>query len=285
MINRIIFLNILFICLLFLSGCDFFVPEDDLNGNNEDLMIKSPIPITENNFKSSQKTKEESDIEQLTQAVSQYANNAKNTPKIPEKPQSQEQSQVQSQEQPQTEEQSQPQIAEKTPKENELMEYYNKYTKATIETNLGKIKVSFFNEDAPLATGNFIKLAKEDFYEKTKFHRVISGFMIQGGDPNSKDDNWDDDGQGGPGYTFKDEINNHKLVKGSLAMANSGKDTNGSQFFILTAESKPDLDGKHTVFGQVIDGMDTVEDIEKVRINDKDHPTQDVVIKKIELEK
>jgi cyclophilin family peptidyl-prolyl cis-trans isomerase len=150
---------------------------------------------------------------------------------------------------------------------------------------LGKIKVSFFNEDAPLATGNFIKLSEEGFYEEVKFHRIISGFMIQGGDPNSKDENWDDDGKGGPGYSFRDEVSQHKLVKGSLAMANAGKDTNGSQFFIVTAQSTPHLDGKHTNFGEVIEGMDIVEKIEKVRINDKDHPTQDVVIKGIELEK
>ncbi|NLC30486.1 MAG: peptidylprolyl isomerase, partial [Candidatus Moranbacteria bacterium] len=133
--------------------------------------------------------------------------------------------------------------------------------------------------------GNFIKLSEEGFYEEVKFHRIISGFMIQGGDPNSKDENWDDDGKGGPGYSFRDEVSQHKLVKGSLAMANAGKDTNGSQFFIVTAQSTPHLDGKHTNFGEVIEGMDIVEKIEKVRINDKDHPTQDVVIKEIELEK
>lgn len=263
-INRIIFSGVIFIFSFFLSGCDFFVPEDDLNGRNEKVMVKENVELDENKYKESQKTKTENDLEQLSQSVSQHVASAKNNaPKAEEKPQ----------------------IIEKTPIEKEFLNYYSKYTKATIITNLGKIKVSFYNEDAPLAVGNFIKLAETGFYERIKFHRVISGFMIQAGDPNSRDDKWEDDGQGGPGYAFKDEPNNHKLVKGALAMANSGKDTNGSQFFILTAESKPDLDGKHTVFGEVIDGMKTVEDIEKVRINDNSHPTQDVVIEKIELEK
>ncbi|EKE20455.1 MAG: peptidyl-prolyl cis-trans isomerase, partial [uncultured bacterium] len=178
-----------------------------------------------------------------------------------------------------------PVAAEKTDIEKELLNYSNKYTKATIKTNQGDIKVTFYGTEAPLAVGNFIKLAESGFYDKIKFHRVISNFMIQGGDPNSKDENWEDDGTGGPGYTFRDEINEHKLVKGSLAMANSGKDTNGSQFFIVTAESTPHLDGKHTNFGEVIEGMDVVEKIEKVRINDKDHPTQDVIIEEVVLEK
>lgn len=259
------FLNLfLLTTVFFLGGCTFFIPEDDLNGNNESVMIGESISMDESKFKDSQKTKEESDLEQLNQSVSQYAMNIKKD--IPKK-------------------EDTPQVIEKTPIEKELLEYYNKYTKATLITNLGKIKVSFYNEDAPLAVGNFIKLSESGFYERIKFHRVISGFMIQGGDPNSRDDKWDDDGQGGPGYAFKDEPNNHKLVKGALAMANSGKDTNGSQFFILTAESKPDLDGKHTVFGQVLEGMDVVGKIEKVRINNNDHPTQDVIIEKVELEK
>lgn len=263
-INKFIKIFLLLAVTIFFSGCDFFIPEDDLNGNNESVMIGESIPIDESKFKESQKTKEESDLEQLSQSVNQYAVNIKKDASKKEET---------------------PQVIEKTPIEKELLEYYNKYTKATIVTNLGKIKVSFYNEDAPLAVGNFIKLSESGFYERIKFHRVISGFMIQGGDPNSRDEKWDDDGQGGPGYSFKDEPNSHKLVKGSLAMANSGKDTNGSQFFILTAESKPDLDGKHTVFGQVIEGMEIVSKIEKVRINESSHPTQDVTIEKVELEK
>jgi len=159
------------------------------------------------------------------------------------------------------------------------------YDSAIIKTNLGEIKVGFYLEESPLTVNNFLNLAKAGFYNGTKFHRVIKDFMIQGGDPNSKDDDWSNDGQGGPGYQFQDEINAHKLVKGSLAMANSGANTNGSQFFIVTAESTPWLDGKHTNFGYVIGGLDVVEKIEKVKVNENSHPTEDVIINSIELTK
>ena len=109
----------------------------------------------------------------------------------------------------------------------------------------------------------------------------MKDFMIQGGDPNSKDDDWSDDGRGGPGYAFEDEINQHQLVKGVLAMANAGPNTNGSQFFIVTAEATPWLDGKHTVFGKVIKGMDVVSKIENVAVNENNHPTEDVVVSRV----
>ena len=105
--------------------------------------------------------------------------------------------------------------------------------------------------------------------------------MIQGGDPNSKDDDWSNDGMGGPGYTFKDEINAHKIVRGVIAMANAGPDTNGSQFFIVTAKDAPWLDGKHTVFGEVTEGMEIVDKIENVTTGERDYPTKDVMIKSI----
>ena len=162
-------------------------------------------------------------------------------------------------------------------------ELVKKYASAKIKTNFGDIEVKFYSQDSPVTVGNFLKLAKSGFYEKTKFHRVIKDFMIQGGDPNSKDDNWENDGLGGPGYKFQDEFNDHKLVAGSLAMANSGTATNGSQFFIVTAESTPWLDGKHTNFGEVVEGMDVIKKIEKVEVNEKDHPTKDIMIEKIEL--
>lgn len=244
-------------------------PEDDLNGNNNKVSLTDRINVKDNYVKNPELTKEENEIQQLQQAIDQAdyemkikEENSKKetTPEIPE-------------------------IKENTDLEKELLTYSNKYTKATIKTTYGDIKVSLYPVESPLTVGNFIKLAESNFYNEIKFHRVISGFMIQSGDPNSKDDNWEDDGMGGPGYAFRDEINEHKLVKGSLAMANSGKDTNGSQFFIVTAESTPHLDGKHTNFGEVIDGMDIVEKIEKVRINEKDHPTQEVAIEGIELEK
>lgn len=152
-----------------------------------------------------------------------------------------------------------------------------------MKTNFGEIKLEFFEKDAPKTVANFIKLAKEGFYNDTKFHRVIPDFMIQGGDPNTKDNDWSNDGQGGPGYKFEDEINSNKLVKGSLAMANSGPNTNGSQFFIVTAESTPWLDGKHTVFGKVLEGMDAVTKIEHLDKNENNHPLQDAVIQGIEF--
>jgi len=157
------------------------------------------------------------------------------------------------------------------------------FNQAVIKTNVGEIKVELYIQESPLTANNFLNLAKKGFYNGTKFHRVIKNFMIQGGDPNSKDDNWADDGVGGPGYQFQDEINEHKLVKGSLAMANSGPNTNGSQFFIVTATSTPWLDGKHTNFGYIIEGMEIVDKIEAVKTNEKDHPLEDVVIKEIEL--
>lgn len=156
-----------------------------------------------------------------------------------------------------------------------------------MKTNFGDIKLELFDSDAPKTVANFIKLAKEGFYDGTKFHRVIKDFMIQGGDPNSKDNDWSNDGTGDPGYKFEDEINQNKLVRGALAMANSGPNTNGSQFFIVTAKETPWLDGKHTVFGKVIEGMENVDKIENVE-TDKlkgDHSKKDVIISEIIIEK
>lgn len=156
---------------------------------------------------------------------------------------------------------------------------------AVMKTNLGDIKLELFNKDAPNTVENFIKLSEEGFYNGVKFHRVIKDFMIQSGDPNSKDDDWSNDGMGGPGYAFSDEINSHKLVRGVLAMANSGPDTNGSQFFIVTAVSTPWLDGHHTVFGMVVEGLEIVSKIENVKTDKSrgDHPLEDVIINSIEI--
>ncbi len=140
---------------------------------------------------------------------------------------------------------------------------------AVIETNKGNIKIELFTNDAPKTVENFVKLASENFYDGIKFHRVISDFMIQTGDPLSKDDNPANDGTGGPGYSFEDEINSHKVEVGSLAMANSGPDTNGSQFFIVTEKAQPHLDGKHTVFGKILEGMDVVTSIEQGDVMNK----------------
>jgi len=155
-----------------------------------------------------------------------------------------------------------------------------------MKTNLGDIKLELFEKDAPKTVENFVKLAQSKFYDGVKFHRVIKDFMIQSGDPNSKDDDWSNDGMGGPGYAFEDEINAHKLVKGALAMANAGPNTNGSQFFIVTAESTPWLDGKHTVFGKVIEGVDIVTQMNNVKTDKSqgDHPIDDIIITAIEVE-
>jgi len=157
------------------------------------------------------------------------------------------------------------------------------YAQVILKTNLGDIKIKLYNKESPVTVNNFLTLAKKGFYEGTKFHRIIKDFMIQGGDPNSKDDDWSNDGMGGPGYKFQDEFNDEKLVRGSLAMANSGPNTNGSQFFIVTAQATPWLDGRHTNFGQVIEGMDVIDKMEAVEVNENDHPIEDVVIEGIEL--
>ena len=145
-----------------------------------------------------------------------------------------------------------------------------------MHTTLGTISLELFDEDAPETVANFVKLAGDNFYDGIIFHRVISGFMIQGGCPQGT-------GTGGPGYTFGDEINQHKVVRGALAMANAGPNTNGSQFFIVTTEAAPWLDGKHTVFGRVTGGMDIVDAIEAVPTGAGDRPVDPPVIESIQL--
>src|SRR4029079_6232181 len=147
---------------------------------------------------------------------------------------------------------------------------------ATMQTNQGAIGLELFDEDAPKTVANFRKLAGDGFYDGLIFHRVIRDFMIQGGCPEGT-------GTGGPGYTFEDEINEHKVVRGALAMANAGPDTNGSQFFIVTTDAAPWLDGKHTVFGQVTEGMDSVDAIEGTATGAGDRPLEDQLIERVEL--
>lgn len=173
----------------------------------------------------------------------------------------------------------------KPPAENEKTAKVSDRTVAVMKTNFGDITLELFPEDAPKTVENFLKLSSEGFYNGTKFHRVIKDFMIQGGDPLSRDDNWADDGAGGPGYTFEDEINRHKIVRGVIAMANAGPNTNGSQFFIVTAEAAPWLDGSHTVFGRVIEGMEVVSQVENIPTDKAagDHPLQDAVITSVEI--
>jgi peptidyl-prolyl cis-trans isomerase B (cyclophilin B) len=147
---------------------------------------------------------------------------------------------------------------------------------ATMQTTEGPIVFELFDEDAPKTVENFRKLASEGFYDGLAFHRVIKDFMIQGGCPEGT-------GTGGPGYTFEDEINQHKIVRGALAMANAGPDTNGSQFFIVTAEACPWLDGKHTVFGEVREGIDVVDKLEGVSTDHADRPGEPIGIASIDL--
>jgi peptidyl-prolyl cis-trans isomerase B (cyclophilin B) len=147
---------------------------------------------------------------------------------------------------------------------------------ATLHTNHGAIEVELFDDDAPKTVENFRKLAGDGFYDGVVFHRVIPDFMIQGGDPTGT-------GMGGPGYTFEDEFNDHKIERGALAMANAGPNTNGSQFFIVTTGAAPWLDGKHTVFGKVTGGMDAVDSIEKTDTDANDKPREPVLIERVEL--
>jgi peptidyl-prolyl cis-trans isomerase B (cyclophilin B) len=147
---------------------------------------------------------------------------------------------------------------------------------ATMKTNLGDIELELFDEDAPQTVENFRKLSGDGFYDGVIFHRVIKDFMIQGGDPTGT-------GTGGPGYQFEDEFNDHRVERGALAMANAGPNTNGSQFFIVTTEAAPWLDGKHTVFGRVTDGMDVIDTISALETDARDKPHEDVVIERVDV--
>jgi peptidyl-prolyl cis-trans isomerase B (cyclophilin B) len=149
-------------------------------------------------------------------------------------------------------------------------------SQTTLQTNHGAIAIELFPDDAPKTVGNFQDLAQKGFYDGLTFHRVIEDFMIQGGDPSG-------DGTGGPGYTFEDEPNEHRVVRGALAMANAGPNTNGSQFFIVTADACPWLDGKHTVFGRVTEGMDVVDEISRVPKDARDRPKDPVVIESLKV--
>ncbi len=144
----------------------------------------------------------------------------------------------------------------------------------TMTTNHGDIVFEMFEEEAPKTVGNMRDLAEKGYYDGLSFHRIIRDFMIQGGCP-------DGNGTGGPGYEFEDEINPHKVVRGALAMANRGPDTNGSQFFIVTTDAAPWLDGKHTVFGQVSSGMEVVDALEGLPTDGRDRPQEPAVIEKL----
>jgi cyclophilin family peptidyl-prolyl cis-trans isomerase len=147
-------------------------------------------------------------------------------------------------------------------------------SKMTMTTSKGEIVFEMFDDDAPKTVGNMRELAEKGFYDGLTFHRIIRDFMIQGGCPQGT-------GTGGPGYQFEDEFNQHKIVRGALAMANSGPNTNGSQFFIVTTAAAPWLDGKHTVFGTVTSGMDVVDQLEALPTDSRDRPKEPAVIEKL----
>ena len=151
-------------------------------------------------------------------------------------------------------------------------------TEATMQTNHGPIRLELFSEDAPKTVANFEGLARKGFYDGLTFHRLIEGFMIQGGCPSG-------DGTGGPGYQFADEANEHSVARGALAMANAGPNTNGSQFFIVTVDECPWLDGKHTVFGRVTAGMDVVDGISNVARDGRDRPLEPVITDRVDVAK
>ena len=155
---------------------------------------------------------------------------------------------------------------------------------ATFHTSKGEIVIEFLETQAPNTVANFAKLAREGFYNGTKFHRVIRDFMVQGGDPLTKDDTASDRwGTGGPGYQFADEISlSNKNDRGTVAMANAGPNTNGSQFFINVSDNNF-LDGKHTVFGKVLSGMPVVTEIERTAVSTNDRPMEPIVIERIEI--
>jgi cyclophilin family peptidyl-prolyl cis-trans isomerase len=149
-------------------------------------------------------------------------------------------------------------------------------TTATFHTSEGAIALELYPEEAPKTVDNFTRLASEGFYDGLTFHRVIPDFMIQGGCPRG-------DGSGGPGYQFEDEPNEHRVTRGALAMANAGPNTNGSQFFIVTAEACPWLDGKHTVFGRIVSGQEVADRISTADRDESDRPRTPVTIDRVEL--
>jgi cyclophilin family peptidyl-prolyl cis-trans isomerase len=148
---------------------------------------------------------------------------------------------------------------------------------AVMTTSEGTIEIELFDDDAPTTVSNFTKLAGDGYYDGLTFHRVIPDFMIQGGCPRG-------DGTGGPGYTFEDESNEHPVARGYLAMANAGPNTNGSQFFIVTTEAAPWLNGKHTVFGRVTSGQDVADRISTVERDARDRPVEPVVIESLTID-
>lgn len=198
---------------------------------------------------------------------------------------------------PELQESDEPITSPETPDTREALEASDIHDmnnqKATLTTNYGTIEIELFTEDMPITTENFISLAQDGYYDGTKFHRVIPGFMIQGGDPNSRGDDTSQYGTGGPGYTIQDEfVEGAHLsnVQGTIAMANTGQpNSGGSQFFINVADNTSlDFDtqpmsSRHPVFGRVIEGMDVVRTIEQVATGARDVPEEPVVVESVTI--
>ena len=175
-----------------------------------------------------------------------------------------------------------PPLPRRQASQQQLPEPINETMRATLKTTKGDITIELYGADAPLTVGNFVSLANQNFYDGTAFHRVIADFMIQGGDSLSKDQTKRHlHGTGQLPYEIPDEINDRKLVRGSLGAANRGPNTNGSQFFIVTADATPHLDGRHTNFGQVVEGMDVVDAIANVEKDNRDNPLEPVTIEDV----
>lgn len=235
--------------------------DTDLNLNQQNQPIEQPVPT---NF--GEELPEEDDIRlELNQDQTQPD---PNQPAV---------NQETSQQETQNNNQTQTETMDKTnvPQPDMVIDQTKEYT-AVMETNAGDIQLKLFADQTPITVNNFVYLAQLGFYDNLTFHRIIDGFMIQGGCPLGT-------GTGSPGYRFQDEDSPTKLVKGSLAMANSGPNTNGSQFFIVTADEVPWLDGKHTNFGEVIGGMEVVEKIEKTATGPNDAPNQPVIIQSVTI--
>ncbi len=168
-------------------------------------------------------------------------------------------------------------------KNSELTKQNTAFSGAVLKTTQGDIEITFLSAGAPVTVNNFITLAEKSFYTDTKFHRVVKGFIIQGGDPLSRGPDRSIYGRGGPGYVFDNEVNTQKMIRGKVAMANYGPNTNGSQFFILTRKEAPSLEGQHTIFAEVTKGMDVVDAINAVAVDKNNVPIVDVVLQDIIL--
>jgi peptidyl-prolyl cis-trans isomerase B (cyclophilin B) len=164
--------------------------------------------------------------------------------------------------------------------------YFGPTKTLTLVTTLGDIHISLARSAAPVTVNNFLQMAQSGFYDQTKFHRIVSGLLIQGGDPLSREDDRDLYGTGGPGYVYEDENLGAKFQRGSVAMANQGRPkTNGSQFFIVVSDTAPKLDGKYTIFGQVETGMDVVDKINSVKLDAKGVPIEPIYLVRVQFDR